>query len=56
MFTTGKKIKTIRTIRIDIKMMFISAEDLIAKEAQYHVRWYQILRNLTKSDKSCEKR
>ena len=46
MFTADKKIKTVRTIRNDIKMMVISAGDLIVKEAHYHVTWYQILRDL----------
>ena len=36
MFTTDEKIKKASTIKNDCKMIFLSAEDSIAKEAYYY--------------------
>ena len=41
MFTADEKIKKASTIRNDCKIMVLSAEDLISKEAHYHTTCYR---------------
>lgn len=41
MFTTDEKIKKVSTIKNDCKMIFLSAEDSIAKEAYYYATYYR---------------
>ena len=41
MFTTDEKIKEASTIKNDYKMIFMSVEDSIAKEAYYHATCYR---------------